>query len=97
MSLFCSTAAVCCHNMQSNSEKKTVCGAEGAKPGDAVFLEGQAAGSSFPKTLKSDIWKKIVPDLQVHSSAACYAMRKLVTAAGDIYLPARMPDGAGIH
>ena len=73
------------------------CDAEGAKAGDAVYLEGQAPGSSFPKTLKSDMWKKIVPELQVHSSVACYAQQKLVTAAGGISLPAGMPDGAGFH
>ena len=73
------------------------CAAEGAKAGDTVYLEGQAPAPSFPKTLKSDMWKKIVPDLQVHAGAACYAQQKLVTQAGGISLPASMPEGAGIH
>ena len=71
--------------------------AELSQAGDAVFLEGQAQDSSFPKTLKSDVWKKIVPELQVHGSAACFASQKLMTTAGSIQLPAGMPDGAGIH
>ena len=71
--------------------------AEGSAPGDAVYLEGDTAGAGFPKTLKSDIWKKIVAELQVYHHTACYAQRKLVTSRGSIQLSADMPDGAGIH
>ena len=72
--------------------------AEGSEPGDAVFLEGQTqAGSTFPKTLKSDIWKKIVAELKVRSHTACFAEQKLVTHMGPIHLDSSIPDGAGIH
>lgn len=72
--------------------------AEGSEPGDAVFLEGQTtAGSTFSKTLKSDIWKKIVAELEVHSHIACFAQQKLVTHKGPIRLESSIPDGAGIH
>lgn len=76
----------------------TFCGiAEGSEPGDAVFLEGKTPGTAFPKTLKSDFWKKIVTELKVHSHTACFAQQKLVTHRGSIHLDASMPDGAGIH
>ena len=71
--------------------------ADGSEPGDAIFLEGQAPGATFPKTLKSDFWKKIVAELQVHSSKACCARQTLVTAKGPVHLPSSIPDGAGIH
>jgi len=71
--------------------------AEGSEAGDGIFMEGQAPGTTFPKTLKSDFWKKIVADLQVHSHIACCAKQKLVTAKGPVHLPSTIPDGAGIH
>lgn len=71
--------------------------AEGSEPGDGIFMEGQALGTVFPKTLKSDFWKKIVADLQVHDHIACCAKHKLVTAKGPVHLPSSIPDGAGIH
>lgn len=71
--------------------------AEGSEPGDAIFLEGQTPGTAYPKTLKSDFWKKIVPELKVQSSTACCAAQKLVTLKGAVHLPPSMPDGAGIH
>ncbi|DBA90993.1 TPA: hypothetical protein ACH3X2_004200 [Trebouxia sp. C0005] len=70
---------------------------EGSEPGDGIFMEGQALGTAFPKTLKSDVWKKIVADLQVHNHTACCAKQKLVTAKGPVHLPSTIPDGAGIH
>ena len=71
--------------------------AEGSEPGDGISMEGQAPGTAFPKTLKSDFWKKIVADLQVHNHIACCAKQKLVTAKGPVHLPSTIPDGAGIH
>ena len=71
--------------------------AEGSEPGDGIFMEGQALGTAFPKTLKSDFWKKIVAELQVHNHIACCAKQKLVTAKGPVHLPLTVPDGAGIH
>lgn len=71
--------------------------AEGSEPGDAIYLEGQAPGTAFPKTLKSEFWKKIVADLTVHSHTACFAKQKLVTDKGAVHLDSSVPDGAGIH
>ncbi|DBA81496.1 hypothetical protein WJX77_005670 [Trebouxia sp. C0004] len=70
---------------------------EGSEPGDGIFLEGQAPGTAFPKILKSDFWKKIVAELQVHNRIACCAKQKLVTEKGPVHLPSTIPDGAGIH
>lgn len=76
----------------------THCGvAEGSKPGDAVYLEGQVPKTVFPKTLKSDFWKKIVAELKVQSHTACFAKQKLVTDRGTVCLEPSIPDDAGIH
>ena len=50
----------------------------------------------FPKTLKSDHWKQIVPVLTVQGGRACLEGTPLVTQKGSISVP-DMPDGAGIH
>ena len=71
--------------------------AEESAPGDAVYLEGQAPGTGFPKTLKSDFWKKIVAELRVHSHTACFAKQKLITDRGAVHLDLSIPDDAGIH
>lgn len=39
---------------------------EGAAPGDAVHLDGCAAPHSYPKILKPDVWKSVLPGLRVH-------------------------------
>lgn len=70
---------------------------EGSASGDAVYLEGQAPGTAFPKTLKSDFWKKIVAELRVHSHTACFAKQKLITDRGAVHLDSSIPDDAGIH
>ena len=76
----------------------TCCGdAEGSEPGDAVYLEGQAPRTAFPKTLKSDFWKQIVAELKVQSHTACFAKQKLVTDRGTVRLDSSIPDDAGIH
>lgn len=71
--------------------------AEGSAPGDPVYLEGQTPGRAFPKTLKSEYWKKIVAELKVHSHTACFAEQKLITDRGAVHLDSSIPDGAGIH
>ena len=58
---------------------------------------GGSASTSMPKTLKSDKWKKIVPQLTVQGGRACYGGRAMVVAAGPMTLPSCIPDGAGIH
>lgn len=76
----------------------TCCGvAEDSQPGDAVYLEGQAPTTTFPKTLKSDFWKKIVAELKVQSHTACFAKQKLVTDRGTVHVESSIPDDAGIH
>ena len=69
--------------------------AEGSAAGDPVFLEGSTPGSEFPKTLKSDPWKKIVAGLSVQSGKATFEGRALCTEKGLVICS--MPDGSGIH
>ena len=71
--------------------------AEGSQAGDVVYLEGSEPSASYPKVLKSDIWKKIVADFKAIHGAACYTDKKLVTSRGTITLSQQIPDGAGIH
>ena len=71
------------------------CNAEGSAAGDPVFLEGSCPGSEYPKTLKSDPWKKIVAALCVQSGKATFEGRALCTEKGHVVCP--MPDGSGIH
>ena len=70
---------------------------EASQPGDAIYLEGQSPGTAFPKTLKSDLWKKIAAELQVDSHTACFAKQRLVSQRGGVQVASDMPDGAGIH
>uniref|UniRef100_A0A7S1SWL4 tRNA-binding domain-containing protein n=1 Tax=Tetraselmis chuii TaxID=63592 RepID=A0A7S1SWL4_9CHLO len=69
----------------------------GSKPGDQVFLEGGVPSTNLPKTLKSDKWKKIVPELSVRGGKACYRGKPMVVASGAVTLPEVIPDGSGIH
>lgn len=71
--------------------------AEGSQAGDSVYLEGSGPSASYPKVLKSDMWKKIVADFKAVHGAACYINQKLVTKQGIITLSREIPDGAGIH
>lgn len=87
------------HNWQSTSESEPAmlyC-AEGSQAGDVVFLENSAPSESYPKQLKSDIWKKIVAEFKVMQGVACCANQKLNTQHGLITLPHDIPDEAGIH
>ena len=69
--------------------------AQGAKPGQPVFLEGAAAPLEFPKVCKQ--WSKIVEGLAVKGHRACFAGRVLASAAGQVAVAEDMPEGAGIH
>jgi hypothetical protein len=40
-------------------------GADGSQPGDLVHLDGAMPPTQYPKVIKSDDWKKIVPGLVV--------------------------------
>ena len=72
--------------------------AAGATPGQQVVLAGAAGPPGpFPKVLKSDDWKKIVPQLSVVQGQAAFAGTPLCTAAGAITVPAEITDGSGIH
>ena len=74
-----------------------LCLADGSVAGDVVYLEGSAPSGSYPKQLKSDIWKKIVAEFKAIQGAACCANHKLCTQKGVISVPSDMPDGSGIH
>jgi hypothetical protein len=39
--------------------------AEGSQPGDLVHLDGCSPPASYPKVLKLDEWRKVVPGLVV--------------------------------
>mmetsp|Transcript_33369 Transcript_33369/g.85285 ORF Transcript_33369/g.85285 Transcript_33369/m.85285 type:complete len:232 (-) Transcript_33369:108-803(-) len=86
--------------LPSNPEErivKTLVPPATSKPGDQVYVQGGAPSTSMPKTLKSDKWKKIVPQLSVQGGMACFSGKPLVVASGAIQLPAVIPDGSGIH
>lgn len=57
-----------------------------SSPGDQVVLEGKDVPdvSSYPKTVKSDHWKKIVAGLAVIGEAACFEGVALTTGAGKV-------------
>lgn len=71
--------------------------AEGSQAGDVVYLEGSSPAVDYPKTLKSDPWKKIVAALSVQSGKATFEGTALRTEKGCVRLPDEMPDGSGIH
>jgi hypothetical protein len=63
-----------------------------------VVLQGAASPpETFPKVLKSDDWKKIVPQLSVLQGQAAFAGMPLCTAAGGITVPSDITEGSGIH
>lgn len=39
--------------------------AEGSQPGDLIHLDGAIPPEAYPKVLKLDEWKKVVPGLVV--------------------------------
>lgn len=83
--------------LQSASLPCRLCLAEGSLAGDVVYLEGSEPSASYPKQLKSDIWKKIVAEFKAMQGVACCANHKLCTQKGAITVPSDMPDGSGIH
>lgn len=72
---------------------------EGSQPGDMVYpvdLEPHTEdGSQFPKTLKGDIWRSIVPKLKVIDGKATYDGKPLVTKTGSVSAPG-FPDNSTI-
>lgn len=38
---------------------------EGSQPGDLIHLDGSIPPDSYPKVLKPDVWRKVVPGLTV--------------------------------
>jgi len=71
---------------------------EGSQAGDMVYpvdLEPLEDGSQFPKTLKGDIWRSILPKLKVVGEKATYDGKALVTKAGSICAPG-FPENSAI-
>lgn len=68
-----------------------------ACPGDLVHLDGVMPPESFPKVLKLDEWKQVVPGLVVQGGKATFEGTPLVTSQGLVTLPAEIPDGSEIH
>lgn len=70
-----------------------------SQPGDIVYLEGQEApadASAFPKQMKGDHWRKLVPELSVKDGAACYGDKAVMTSSGRVTAEG-MPNGATIN
>eukprot|EP00890_Picochlorum_soloecismus_P005630 jgi/Picsp_1/6068/NSC_03422-R1_protein len=71
---------------------------EGSQAGDMVYpvdLEPPEDGSQFPKTLKGDIWRSIVPKLKVIDGKATYDGKDFVTKVGRVCAPG-FPDNSTI-
>jgi len=66
-------------------------------PGDQVRLQGHDAPdpAGYPKTLKGDHWRKIVPSLTVIGGVACFDGKPLATSAGLVGAPS-FPDKSTI-
>ncbi|GAB4821220.1 hypothetical protein N2152v2_008266 [Parachlorella kessleri] len=69
--------------------------AEGAEPGQPVFVEGATPPSEFPKVCKQ--WSKVVEGLAVKANRASFSGRVLASTAGQVAVAEDMPEGAGIH
>jgi hypothetical protein len=62
-----------------------------------VHLDGASPPAAYPKVLKLDEWRAVVPGLVVRGGNATYEGTPLVTSRGLVTLPPEMPDGAEIH
>lgn len=66
-----------------------ICPPSSSEPGSLVFPENITSPdtSLCPKALKGDIWRKIVPELQVVSGTCCYKGVPLLTTQGTVTSP----------
>ena len=66
-------------------------------PSDQIRLKGQDAPdpAGYPKTLKGDHWRKIVPGLTVLGGVACFEGQPLATGTGPVSAPG-FPDKSTI-
>ncbi|KAH7623946.1 putative Tyrosine--tRNA ligase, cytoplasmic [Nannochloris sp. 'desiccata'] len=66
-------------------------------PGDQLRLQGHDAPDpdGYPKTLKGDHWRKIVPSLAVIGGVACFDGKPLATSSGLVGAPS-FPDKSTI-
>ncbi len=66
-----------------------ICPPTSSEPGSIVYPENLVVSdtSLCPKTLKGDIWRKIVPELKVVSGTCCYKGVPLCTAEGTVMSP----------
>jgi aminoacyl tRNA synthase complex-interacting multifunctional protein 1 len=66
-------------------------------PGDQLRLQGEDAPdpAGYPKTLKGDHWRKIVPSLTVVGGVACFEGKPLATSTGPVGAPG-FPDKSTI-
>lgn len=66
-----------------------ICPPASSEPGSMVYPENLTVSdrSLCPKTLKGDIWRKIVPELKVVSGTCCYKGVPLCTAQGSVISP----------
>lgn len=77
---------------------RTLLPPEGSQPGDLVHLDGSTAPAAYPKVLKLDEWRKVVPGLVVAKGGkATFEGTPLVTSQGLVTLPPEIPDGSEIH
>eukprot|EP00891_Asterochloris_glomerata_P005668 jgi/Astpho2/5668/Aster-02911 len=67
---------------------------EGSQPGDKLY-RSRNCPQSYPKTLKSDLWRGFAPDLIVMDGKATFQKEPLVTDRGCV--TADVPDGAKIR
>lgn len=68
-----------------------------ACPGDLVHLDGVSPPAAYPKVLKTDDWRQVVPGLVVRGGKATFEGIPLVTSQGLVTLPHEIPDGSEIH
>ncbi|WIA32753.1 hypothetical protein OEZ86_005938 [Tetradesmus obliquus] len=81
-----------------NNIVRTLLPPEGSQPGDLVHLDGSTAPAAYPKVLKLDEWRKVVPGLVVAKGGkATFEGTPLVTSQGLVMLPPEIPDGSEIH
>jgi hypothetical protein len=69
---------------------------EGSEAGDRIYLEGSCASDDFPKTLKTDVWKRVKDGLVVLGGKATFAGKCLKTDKGEITVSDIIPEGASI-
>ena len=73
----------------ADGQVQPICPPSSAEPGSMVYPENicDADKNLCPKTLKGDMWRKIVPELEVVSGTCCYKGVPLHTTAGPVLSP----------